>query len=261
MGDLHISLLTQGVHSGAYSGIVVLELPCPASAPRPHRGPEDGADPLLEFFVDVPKERLEQADQLATILGESVWRGVPTQSGVEPNTYEVKELILNKTWRPALAVWCWRSPSACRFRQRPASGDQRAAIDPRPAGCRRTCCRSHAQARAGGRPALRRPRRVHPRPQRRRLERTGHRAVAARFNRRRERAVFGREVAFIGEGGSIPFMAMLGLKFPKAQFLVTGLLGPESSAHGPNQFLHVPTGKRLTASVAKLLADHFERPQ
>jgi di/tripeptidase len=63
----------------------------------------------------------------------------------------------------------------------------------------------------------------------------------------------------MGTGGSIPFMGMLGKKFPKAQFLVTGLLGPHSNAHGPNEFLHVPTGKKLTACVSQVLADHHTR--
>ena len=62
---------------------------------------------------------------------------------------------------------------------------------------------------------------------------------------------------YYGEGGSIPFMGMLGEKFPKAQFLITGLLGPGSNAHGPNEFLHVPTGKNLTASVASVIAAQF----
>jgi acetylornithine deacetylase/succinyl-diaminopimelate desuccinylase-like protein len=60
----------------------------------------------------------------------------------------------------------------------------------------------------------------------------------------------------MGEGGTIPFMAMLGRKFPKAQFVITGVLGPESNAHGPNEFLHVPTAKHLTACVARVLHDH-----
>jgi di/tripeptidase len=54
-------------------------------------------------------------------------------------------------------------------------------------------------------------------------------------------------------------MGMLGAKFPAAQFLITGVLGPASNAHGPNEFLHIPTGKRLTACVAKVLADHRAR--
>ena len=73
------------------------------------------------------------------------------------------------------------------------------------------------------------------------------------------RTYFGAEAAYLGEGGSIPFMGMLGAKFPKAQFLITGVLGPKSNAHGPNEFLHLATGERLTACVAHVLAAHAER--
>jgi len=61
----------------------------------------------------------------------------------------------------------------------------------------------------------------------------------------------------MGEGGTIPFMAMLGEKFPKAQFVVTGVVGPQSNAHGPNEFLHIPTAKRVTMVIAQVLADHY----
>ena len=71
---------------------------------------------------------------------------------------------------------------------------------------------------------------------------------------------FGAPPAFMGEGGTIPFMAMLGEKFPQAQFVVTGVLGPHSNAHGPNEFLHIPTGQRVTAVIAQVLADHHARP-
>ena len=70
-------------------------------------------------------------------------------------------------------------------------------------------------------------------------------------------AAFGAPPAYMGEGGTIPFMAMLGEKFPKAQFVVTGVLGPHSNAHGPNEFLHIPTAKRLSAVIARVLADHY----
>jgi len=72
-------------------------------------------------------------------------------------------------------------------------------------------------------------------------------------------AAFGAPPAYMGEGGSIPFMAMLGAKFPDAQFVVTGVLGPHSNAHGPNEFLHLPTAKRLSAVIAQVLADHHAR--
>ena len=69
-------------------------------------------------------------------------------------------------------------------------------------------------------------------------------------------AAFGAPPAYMGEGGSIPFMAMLGERFPDAQFVVTGVLGPHSNAHGPNEFLHLPTGRRITQVIAQVLADH-----
>jgi acetylornithine deacetylase/succinyl-diaminopimelate desuccinylase-like protein len=74
-------------------------------------------------------------------------------------------------------------------------------------------------------------------------------------------AYFGKEAVFMGEGGTIPFMAMLGERFPDAQFLITGVLGPGSNAHGPNEFLHLPTGARLTSCVAEVLAAHAVRPR
>jgi acetylornithine deacetylase/succinyl-diaminopimelate desuccinylase-like protein len=72
-------------------------------------------------------------------------------------------------------------------------------------------------------------------------------------------AVFGKPMAMMGEGGSIPFMGMLGEKFPEAQFVITGVLGPHSNAHGPNEFLHIPTGRRVTEVVARVLAAHAGR--
>jgi acetylornithine deacetylase/succinyl-diaminopimelate desuccinylase-like protein len=69
-------------------------------------------------------------------------------------------------------------------------------------------------------------------------------------------AAFGKPVAYQGEGGSIPFMAMLGKKFPDTQFVVTGVLGPHSNAHGPNEFLHLGFAKKLTTAIAQVLADH-----
>jgi acetylornithine deacetylase/succinyl-diaminopimelate desuccinylase-like protein len=77
--------------------------------------------------------------------------------------------------------------------------------------------------------------------------------------RRASRETYGQDACFMGEGGTIPFMAMLGEKFPEAQFLITGVLGPHSNAHGPNEFLHLEYATRLTACVARVLADHAGR--
>ena len=70
---------------------------------------------------------------------------------------------------------------------------------------------------------------------------------------------FGKPPAYMGEGATIPFMGMLGEKFPQTQFVITGVLGPHANAHGPNEFLHIPTGKRVTMAVARLLIAHHAR--
>jgi di/tripeptidase len=70
---------------------------------------------------------------------------------------------------------------------------------------------------------------------------------------------FGKPAVMMGEGGSIPFMGMLGEKFPETQFVITGVLGPHSNAHGPNEFLHIPTGKKVTMAIAQIVADHHKR--
>jgi acetylornithine deacetylase/succinyl-diaminopimelate desuccinylase-like protein len=70
---------------------------------------------------------------------------------------------------------------------------------------------------------------------------------------------FGKPAVYMGEGGTIPFMAMLGERFPQAQFMITGVLGPQSNAHGPNEFLHIPTAKRLSCCVAQVLADSVSK--
>ena len=93
-----------------------------------------------------------------------------------------------------------------------------------------------------------------------RLERAAAGAVAGEGGRRRRREeAFGKPPAYMGEGGTIPFMGMLGEKFPETQFVITGVLGPHSNAHGPNEFLHIPTGKRVTMAIARVMAEHYSR--
>jgi acetylornithine deacetylase/succinyl-diaminopimelate desuccinylase-like protein len=76
---------------------------------------------------------------------------------------------------------------------------------------------------------------------------------------RASRRIFGRDAVHVGCGGSIPFMAMLGERFPRTQFFITGVLGPHSNAHGPNEFLHLDYAEKLTACVSLVLADHSAR--
>ena len=73
------------------------------------------------------------------------------------------------------------------------------------------------------------------------------------------RATFGRDAMYLGTGGSIPFIGMLGEKFPATQFLVTGVLGPHANAHGPNEFLHLACARHLTVCVANVIEAHHRR--
>jgi acetylornithine deacetylase/succinyl-diaminopimelate desuccinylase-like protein len=76
---------------------------------------------------------------------------------------------------------------------------------------------------------------------------------------RASNAAFGQPARMFGEGGTIPFMGMLGAMFPDAQFVVTGALGPDANAHGPNEYLHLPTARRITLAIAELLDAHARR--
>ena len=76
--------------------------------------------------------------------------------------------------------------------------------------------------------------------------------VAEAFTRASEE-VFGAPPGTFGEGGTIPFLAMLGERFPGVPLVATGVLGPGSNAHGPNEFLHLPMAEAVTVAAARLI--------
>ena len=194
----------------------------------------------------------------AEVLGDDVFSKFPMLEGMRPVSDDLTELVLNRTWRPALAITgiggipaldsagnVLRPFTAVKLSLRlPPTADavksgefvkQLLESDP-PYGAKVTFDLEKAGS-GWNAPALA--------PW---LEQSVDEA---------SRTFFGPPPAYMGEGGSIPFMGMLGEKFPGAQFLITGVLGPHSNAHGPNEFLHIPTGKRVTACVAKVVADHY----
>ncbi len=258
-GTLRVDVLQEGVHSGDASGIV------PDSfriARRLLDRLEDAATGVIgeaAFNAGIPAERIEQAHAAAQALGTAVYDKFPLQPGMRPVTGDLAELVLNRTWRPQLAVTgaeglppiasagnVLRPGTALKLSLRlpPTLDAVRAGAhlkqllerDP-PYGCR---VRFDLDQAAGGwnAPALQ--------------------PWLAQAVDVAARAAFGAPPAYMGEGGSIPFMGMLGEKFPDAQFLITGVLGPHSNAHGPNEFLHIPTGKRVSQAVAGVIAAHHD---
>jgi len=213
------------------------------------------------FACEIPKERLAQAQQAARILGDTMWKRFPwsccdDKRGLfaEPVTKDPVELILNRTWRAALAVTgadglppidsagnVQRAYTSLKLSMRlPPLVDAAEAVqelkkilgDDPPYN-------AHISFECGGSTGWNAP------------------SFAPWLSGALDDAsnhIFGRPAAYMGEGGTIPFMGMLGSKFPGAQILVTGVLGPKSNAHGPNEFIDIGYAKSVCSAAARVIA-------
>lgn len=257
-GDLNVSVLRDGVHSGNGGGIVPSSFRILRRLLDRIEDPESGALRLPEANVEIPAENLAQAETAAAILGSRTYSEYPYVDGVGPMTTDPKQAILNRTWRPQLEII-----GAAGLPELGRSGNVL-----RPATTVRLSLRLPPTADAGRvTMALKRTLEADP-PYGARIElatdqfgSSGWKAPALapwleRAIATASQTAFGKPPCYMGEGGTIPFMAMLGEMFPEAQFLITGVLGPKSNAHGPNEFLELATAERLTTSVALVLAAH-----
>ena len=259
-GKLSVEVLTEGVHSGDAGGIVPDSFRIVRQLISRVEDEATGKVLAPEFFATISEARLEQASATAAVLGDEVYSKFPFTTGAGPVSTDPTELILNRAWRPALSVIgadglpstanagnVLRASTAVSISLRlPPAVDAKVASqklkqilekDP-PYGCK-VSFQGNWGATGWDAPALSQW-----------LEDSMNVASSD---------YFGKPAAYMGEGGTIPFMGMLGERFPQSQFLITGVLGPQSNAHGPNEFLHIPTAKKLTCCVAKVLADHFQR--
>jgi len=260
-GVLTVEVLTEGVHSGAASGIVPSSFRILRQLLDRVEDSRTGAIIPRDFHVDIPRERIAEARAVATALGAEVYDRFPFPSGMRPVSADPHELILNNTWRPALGITgaaglplpadggnvlrpktslklSLRLPPTCEAPQAVRKLKEILEADP-PYGARVTLDTYGDAGNGWNAPA------TDPK-----LLESINRASVTHF---------GKPAMFAGLGGSIPFMSMLGERFPQAQFLITGAMGPGSNAHGPNEFLHLPTGARVTACVAEVVADHTDR--
>jgi acetylornithine deacetylase/succinyl-diaminopimelate desuccinylase-like protein len=253
-GDLSVEVLTEGVHSGDASGIVPSSFRILRQLLSRIEDEKTGAV-IQEFHVQVPPDRAAQARIVADVLKEDLYTRLPFVPGMKPMHTDLVELVLNRTWRPTVSI--------VGIEGIPAIKDAGNVLRPRTVARLSVRLPPTYDAEAG---ATRLKQileadppygaRVSFRPDK---AGTGWNAPALQpwledAVDQASRTYFGKPAVYYGEGGSIPFMGMLGEKFPQAQFLITGLLGPGSNAHGPNEFLHLPTGKNLTASVAAVVA-------
>jgi len=260
-GTLTVRVLEEGVHSGDASGVVPSSFRILCELVARLEDPHTGAIRPAELFVQIPPKRLEQAKDAAVILGASLHSKFPFAGSTRPVTGDLAELVLNRTWRPQLAV--------IGIDGLPAP--QNAGNVMLPYTTARLSLRLPPTLPGAETGALLKRLLEDAPPYESEVTFSGGEAASG-WNApalspwleeavaRASEAWFDQPPAYMGEGGSIPFMAMLGEKFPTTQFVVTGVLGPHSNAHGPNEFLHIPTGKRVTMSVASIVADHFARP-
>ena len=257
VGTLRVRVLTEGVHSGMATGI----------APTPFRilqqllarleSPVTGDVLLDELQASIPRDRREQASAAAQVLGGEVAAKLPWVRGAQPLSNDPTELIINSSWRATLAVTgadglppvlsagnvllpelavklSLRLPPTCDAERAVRAVREALEREP-PYGAQVSF--EEPSANGGWNAPTFAPW----------LEESIARA---------SRAVYGKTAVNIGCGGTIPFMGMLGERFPRTQFFITGVLGPHANAHGPNEFLHIDYAKKLTACVSLVLADH-----
>ena len=262
-GVLRVDVLSEGVHSGDASGVV----PSSFRVLRQvlDRLEDSATGRLLPgiFHCEVPAERLAQARATADILGDEVYKRFPwahydcggaTQS-VLPTTTDPLQALLNRTWMPTLSV-----TGAEGF---PAMRDAGNVL--RPFTAFKLSLRLPPLVEAATAVQALKALLEDNAPYQAKVTfessggATGWNApnTAPWFEQalnEASQAHFGAGCGYIGQGGTIPLMNMLSKGFPKAQMMVCGVLGPKSNAHGPNEFLHVPYAKKLTAAVAQVIA-------
>jgi acetylornithine deacetylase/succinyl-diaminopimelate desuccinylase-like protein len=255
-GTLMVQVLREGIHSGDASGVVPSSFRIVRQILSRVESEETGEVIPRDFHVHIPQQRRCEAEQAATTLGAAFHEQLPLRAGVTPVTDDLTELLLNRTWRPQLtitgldglpgiaaasAVMHPQAAVKVSLRLPPTLDAQSAAqrlkilLETNPPYGADVSFTIELVSHGWHAPPLA--------PW---LQASAHKASLQ---------AFGAPSAFIGGGGGIPFLAMLGERFPDAQVITTGVLGPESNAHGPNEFLHLPTAIRLTAVVAQLLHD------
>jgi acetylornithine deacetylase/succinyl-diaminopimelate desuccinylase-like protein len=215
---------------------------------------------LPELSTSIPEARVRQAERTGKALGDDLWRIFPVLSGVEPVEKSHAELILNRTWRPGLAITGAEGfppiESAGNVLRRSTKLTLSIRIPPRvdPDRAARAVKEALERDPPYGAKVTFEPTGAAPGWDAPELSPWLERALDEASRRH-----FRNPALYMGEGGPIPFMHMLGERFPNAQFCVTGVLGPGSNAHGPNEFLHLPMAKRLTLCMADLVAEHAKR--
>ena len=261
-GELKVEVLDEGIHSGDISGIIPSSFRILRQLLDRIEDPVSGQILLKECYVDIPNKRIEQAKHAASVLNENVFRRFPIKGNVRPVSDDLVELILNRSWRPTLSYL-----GASGLPEINDAGNVLRPFTSIKLSMRLPpTCSSKIVSKKLKELLLNNP------PNNAKISFKIDWSVdgwmAPEISPWLEKAIneasenyFNKPAVHMGEGWSIPFMGMLGKKFPEAQFLITGVLGPGSNAHGPNEFLHIPAAKKITCCVAEIIAKHYQAHQ
>jgi acetylornithine deacetylase/succinyl-diaminopimelate desuccinylase-like protein len=260
VGTLTVEVLKEGVHSGMGTGIAPTPFRILRSLLDRLENVHTGDVLLEDLHVPIPADRLAQARVTASVLGSEIAGKLPFSPGVRPVSNDPLDLMLNSTWRPTVAI--------TGAEGLPALGNAGNVLLPRLA--LKLSLRLPPTVAAGAAAAS----------VKRCLEADPPYGARVSFEvgsslggwnapslapwlesgiERGSKEFFCRSALAMGTGGSIPFIGMLAEKYPATQFLVTGVLGPNSNAHGPNEFLELATARRVTGCVARVLEAHAAR--
>ena len=255
--SMKVEVLSEGVHSGGASGHVPSSFRIARKLLSKLEDETTGEILLDRLHTEIPEHRIKETQTLVSILGDEVVKEFPWKDKMRPSTDDKIEGVLRRTWKPALSI---------------VGSD---GLPP--------------TANAGNvlRPyttlqlSMRIPPMVDAQEARSEIEKVLNKNIpynatveldfeeaADGWNapetspwlldaiEKASKQYFRQPPCSISEGGTIPFMAMLGEQFPRAQFVITGVLGPKSNAHGPNEFLHIPFAKKLTCCISSILSDY-----
>ena len=253
---MKVSVLKEGVHSGGASGHVPSSFRIARSLLSRLEDESTGEILLEELNTEIPDYRLEETKNLVSILGNEVVEEFPWKNGMKPSTNDNVEGVLRRTWRPALSiVGSDGMPSTANAGNvlRPYTTLQLSMrippmIDPKKAvNAIEKILKNDIPYGASVELEFEEAAEGWNAPE--------SKTWLLKAIEKASKEYFNQMPCTIGEGGTIPFMAMLGKQFPKAQFVITGVLGPQSNAHGPNEFLHVPFAKNLTCCISSIIVD------
>jgi acetylornithine deacetylase/succinyl-diaminopimelate desuccinylase-like protein len=258
--ELTVSVIQNGLHSGEASGIVPSSFRIIRHLLDRIEDSATGEIKVPELFQEITPDELAKVESVAKVLGDSIFTKVEWDGNTQPMTHDVVQGILNKTLRPTLSVTGADGfpPLAVAGNVLRPKSSFKLSIRVPPAVNANQAFEKVKEALVSNPPynATVDVRKVGagngfaPKP----LDQWMSEVIQEASLR-----YFGAEALYMGEGGSIPFMGALADMFPRAKFVVTGVLGPNSNAHSANEFLHIPFMKKMMCCLGVLLAEHGKR--